>query len=226
LVITATDSNFKQPTATSLRANGSRECAPDDRLHEAIHRAASKKAGLLRRFRLPPSLFELRRTGRSLSYGGQVAPRNDVKTHIRDLAARCARGLPEISLPSNQRAQGMPGARCARSLACKIKKHTSVVTTVTPVHPAFPTQWFTTYFVLSPATGLFCHRRPRKLPFANLTPASGRQDHTSSPSASSALVRSAIRVHRIPPRVDDVAQRPSRGGGTESQYSCFYPAVK
>ena len=47
----------------------------------------------------------------------------------------------------------------------------------------------------------------------NLTPASGRQDHTISPSASSALVRGAIRVHRIPPRVDDVAQRPSCGTG-------------
>ena len=32
----------------------------------------------------------------------------------------------------HQRAQGMPGAQCARSLACKIKKHTSIVTTVTP----------------------------------------------------------------------------------------------
>ena len=32
-----------------LRANGSRECAPDDRLHEAIHRAAQRKNGLLRR---------------------------------------------------------------------------------------------------------------------------------------------------------------------------------
>jgi hypothetical protein len=27
----------------SLRANGSRECAPDDRLREAIHRTAKKK---------------------------------------------------------------------------------------------------------------------------------------------------------------------------------------
>jgi hypothetical protein len=27
-------------------------------------------------------------------------------------------------------------------------------------HPAFPTQWFTAYFALSPAIGLFCHRRP------------------------------------------------------------------
>jgi hypothetical protein len=61
-------SNFKQAIVEpSLRANGSRECAPDDRLHEAIHRAAQRKNGLLRRFRL-----------RSLSYGGQVAPRNDL----------------------------------------------------------------------------------------------------------------------------------------------------
>jgi hypothetical protein len=53
------NSIFKQPILRpSLRgANGSRECAPDDRLHEAIHRAAQRKNGLLRRF----------------------APRNDVK---------------------------------------------------------------------------------------------------------------------------------------------------
>jgi hypothetical protein len=57
---------------------------------------------------------------------------------------------------------------------------------------------FTAYFVLSPVTGLSCHRRLRKLPFANLTPASGRQDHTTSPSASGALVSSTISVHRIP----------------------------
>ena len=48
----------------------------------------------------------------------------------------------------------MPGARCARSLACKIKfKHTSVVTTVTPDRPAFPAQWFTAYTALSPVIG-------------------------------------------------------------------------
>src|SRR6266581_1077991 len=34
--------------APSLRANGSRECAPDDRLREAIHLAAQRKNGLLR----------------------------------------------------------------------------------------------------------------------------------------------------------------------------------
>jgi hypothetical protein len=45
----------------------------------------------------------------------------------------------------------------------------------------------------------------------DLTPASGRQDHTTSPSASCAFVLSAISVHRIPRRVRDVASRPSVG---------------
>jgi hypothetical protein len=37
-----------------------------------------------------------------------------------------------------QRAQGMPGARCTRSLACKNRKHTSVVTTGSPASPGIP----------------------------------------------------------------------------------------
>jgi hypothetical protein len=36
----------------------------------------------------------------------------------------------------------MPGVRYARSLACEMKKAHEQVTTVIPVHPAFPTQWF------------------------------------------------------------------------------------
>ena len=53
-------------------------------------------------------------------------------------------------------------------------------------------------FVLSPVTGLVCHRRLRTnvlskpgradLTSANLTPASGRQDHTTSPYARASLV--------------------------------------
>src|SRR5438477_10160026 len=58
------------------------------------------------------------------------------------------------------RAQGMPGAQCARSLACKIKKHTSIVTTVTPGSPGIPRAMvLTVSFVLFPVTGLVCHRR-------------------------------------------------------------------
>src|SRR5207244_1469986 len=48
---------------------------------------------------------------------------------------------------------------------------------------------------------------------ADLTPASGRQNHTTSPSASAPFVKGTTHVHRIPPRVDDVAQRPSEGTG-------------
>ena len=103
----------------------------------------------------------------------------------------------------------MPGARCARSLACNVKKHTSIVTTVTPESPGIPhAMVLTAYFVLSPVTGLVCHRRPRIIS-ADLTPASGRQDHTTSPSASAPFVMQApIRVHRIPPRVRDDRETP------------------
>jgi len=40
-------------------------------------------------------------------------------------------------------------------------------------------------------------------------PASGHQDHTTSPSACSIARQARRRVHRIPLRVRDVAQRPS-----------------
>ncbi len=54
----------------------------------------------------------------------------------------------------------MPGAQCTRSLVCDENKHTSVVTTVTPeIARHSPRNGFTAYFVLSPATSSFCHRR-------------------------------------------------------------------
>src|ERR1700722_8063094 len=56
----------------------------------------------------------------------------------------------------------MPGARRARSLVCKMRKHTSIVTTVTPETPGIPRAMvLTVSFVLSPATGLSCHRHWR-----------------------------------------------------------------
>ena len=54
-------------------------------------------------------------------------------------------------------------------------------------------------FVATVAGGVFA---------ANLTPASRRQDHTTSPSAGSAFVNSATRVHRIPLRVRDDREPP------------------
>jgi len=54
----------------------------------------------------------------------------------------------------------MPGAQCARGLACKIKKHTSAVTTVTPERPGIPyAMVLTVSSALSRVTGLVCHPR-------------------------------------------------------------------
>ena len=85
--------------------------------------------------------------------------------------------------PIKQRAQGMPGAQCTRSLACSVKWHTSVVTTVTPeITRHSPRNGFTAYIVLSPATSSCCHRHPRikvlsarsgRRASANLAPAMG-----------------------------------------------------
>jgi hypothetical protein len=71
----------------------------------------------------------------------------------------CARVVLD-SFGPKQRAQGMPGARCTRSLACKSKKAHEVVTTGSPEQSGIPRAMvLTASFVLSPVIGLCCHRR-------------------------------------------------------------------
>jgi hypothetical protein len=53
----------------------------------------------------------------------------------------------------------MPDARCTRSPLCNVES-TGVEATGTPESPGIPARnGFTAYVVLSPVTGLFCHRR-------------------------------------------------------------------
>ena len=77
----------------------------------------------------------------------------------------------------------------------------------------------TVSFVLSPVTGLVCHRRCADHS-ANLTPASGRQDHTTSPSAlapfvsspfdrSQAVLRPALPSRREPNAAASTASHPA-----------------
>jgi hypothetical protein len=76
---------------------------------------------------------------------------------------------------------------------------------------------FTAYFGLSPVTGFLATVDRSSVAAANLAPASGRQDHTTSPSTI--FLRSssqAIRVHRIPPRVRDVRNAPLIGWDARS----------
>src|SRR5213083_2680404 len=62
-----------------------------------------------------------------------------------------------------QRAQGKPGARCTRSLACEIKiAHERSHHRFRRIQPGLPRAMvLTAYFALSPATRLFCHRHLR-----------------------------------------------------------------
>ena len=109
----------------------------------------------------------------------------------------------------------MPGARCTRSLVCAIgsKYAHEYSQRATGNHPTFPHAMVYGLFRALPGDRLSCHRRYADRS-ANLTPASGRQDHTSSPSAASNARQARRRVHRIPPRVRDVASRPSEWDGT------------
>ena len=135
--------------------------------------------------------------------------RNDgaLNPHTRSrLAARSAGAVHTTIRLRKQRAQGTPGARCTRSLVCSVlvahecSHHRSTGT------PGIPCAMvLTAYFVLSPVTGLVCHRYQRiwraktrsgRHASANLTPASGRQDHTTSPSASASLVCVRVIAHR------------------------------
>jgi hypothetical protein len=69
---------------------------------------------------------------------------------------------------------------------------------------------FTAYSVLSPVTG-FLATVAGGITSANLTPASGRQNHTTSPSASRAVRQERIGVHRISPHVRDDRDPPLVG---------------
>jgi hypothetical protein len=113
---------------------------------------------------------------------------------------------PDIRGRRECRALDAPAASCVVKKQTHERSHHGH----TGNHPAFPAQWF--YGLLRALPGdQACLTPSPALLIADLTPASGRQNHTTSPYASALLVKHAARVHRIPPRVDDVAQRPSEG---------------
>jgi hypothetical protein len=91
---------------------------------------------------------------------GSLPLRNDTKsTYDFALAAQRARAVDKFFRP--KRAQGTPGARCTRSPLCKGRKHRGRSHRY-PGTPGIPCAMvLTAYVVLSPVTGLFCHRRLR-----------------------------------------------------------------
>src|ERR1700722_6848979 len=142
-----------------------------------------------------------------------VARARTHQTQLRDLAAPFARGLLSNFLALQSEGAGKAG--CAlhpRSRVQNCAKNRTRAYRFSGDTPAFPAQWVTAYSVLSPVNGSFATVALRVFS-QDLTPAPRCQDHTTSPSASSAFVKGAIRVHRDPSRVDDVGQRPSFGMG-------------
>ena len=106
--------------------------------------------------------------------------------------------------------RGMPGARCTRSLV------RSVVSTRVSHHgrtgsPGIPARdGFNSLFRALPGDrACLPPSLSWKLLLENLTPASGRQDHTTSPSARKRHSSLTCRVHRIPcPTSVTIAKRP------------------
>jgi hypothetical protein len=64
-------------------------------------------------------------------------------------------------------------------------------------HPALPAQWFTAYSVLSPATGLFCHRHLARL-LARLDASVGASGPHVFAVRLRAVRQERIGVHRFP----------------------------
>jgi hypothetical protein len=112
-----------------------------------------------------------------------------------------------------QRAQGMPGARRTRSLACKIKKHTSVVTTVTSGSPDIPRAMVYGLFRALPGDQVFLTPSSAECS-TDLTPTSRRQDHTLSPSASTPFVNGASTSTASRSASVTIASRPFGRNGT------------
>jgi hypothetical protein len=150
---------------------------------------------------------------------------SDAASHSRGASAR---GLQESF--AQQRAWGMPGAQCTRSLACEMEVSTRASSPkVHRNHPAFPhAMVLTAYFVLSPATNSSCHRHRRikaclrpvgPTCLHQLDTSNGCQDHTALPSASASFVstpfdrsrifRPALRSPRAPDAAASTASHPA-----------------
>ena len=108
----------------------------------------------------------------------------------------------------------MPGVRCARSRVCRGSGVAHTRSQVTPETSGIPRAMVYGLFRTLPGDRAFLSPSLADIA-ANLTPASRRQDHTTSPSASALFVKSAARVHRIPPRVRD-DREPPLGLGRDS----------
>jgi hypothetical protein len=145
------------------------------------------------------------------------------QTCLRDLAAAFARGLPRTSRllkfrgRRECRALDAPAASCVKKQTHERSHHGH-----TGIIPAFPAQWFYGLLRALPGDQACLTPSPARL-LADLTPTLGRQNDTTSPSASARFVKRTARVHRIPPHVRNV-RTPLCGTGPNRYSADFTPS--
>jgi hypothetical protein len=200
------DSNFKQPSVIPFQNSHG---APGDRLREAIHWCCNQKAGLLRR----------------------CAPRNDESSRDTSPHSRGAvrPKLCKNVVPRKQREQGKPGARCTRSLVCigsvaheySPQVHRNTRPSLRNGFNGLLRALLGDRAFLPPSSSGYGASRPGWADASpqDLTPASGRQDHTTSPSAAnisrqhavlSLTGKPALRSRRAPNAAASTASRAQR----------------
>jgi hypothetical protein len=144
-------------------------------------------------------------------------------TTPRSRGANCARAL-QNDVPRRKRAQGMPDAQLAPAASrAKLKKHTSVVTTGRPQSTGIPRAMvLTVSFVLSPVTGLSCHRRRRNY-FRQLDTSVGAPGpHDFAVRVSIARLAALSRPLHPVPRFVTIMIRPSCRDGIRGRIALIW----
>src|SRR5882724_3696327 len=109
-----------------------------------------------------------------------MTSRYDFAIPRRKAPGPCGKHAPQ----RNQRAQGMPDARCTRGLVCAVHKRTAHEHTGEAEASDIPCAMALRLIASSPRRpALLPPSLPRGLALKSLTPAPGRQDHTLLPYA-------------------------------------------
>src|SRR5258708_39638224 len=111
-----------------------------------------------------------------------------LQTQLRDLAAHCARGVPKIFPYPPIRGRREAGRPMRPIAACAvIVVERTRVSQVTPESPGTPRAMVYDLYRGLPGEPGFLATVASGIASTDLTPASGCQDHTTSPSAESAV---------------------------------------
>ena len=156
----------------------------------------------------------------SITAASGILDRPPSRTMTTEYASAISRRIaPEICIfvcPLRKlRAQGRPGARRTRGLACKCTQRARTrAYRFGGSIPAFPAQWLYGLLRALPGERLFCHRRHARMNLAQLdasTAASGPHDFAVRFTPPSSVMASASTA--TCPNVRDDGRRPSSGTG-------------